>query len=143
MSAFSHIPVMLNEVLRHLAPHPHETYLDATFGGGGYASAILATGASLWAIDRDPDAIARGATLAAHHPGRLHLVQGGFGDMLHLLGQHEVRQLDGVVLDLGLSSFQVDDPARGFSFRHDGPLDMRMGREGTSAADLVAQLDET
>ena len=142
MSGFSHVPVLLDEVMRYLAPVAGETHLDGTFGGGGYAAAILATGCTLWAIDRDPDAIARGAALAARYPGRLHLVQGGFGDMVALLGERGVTELDGVVLDLGISSFQIDDPARGFSFRHDGPLDMRMGREGVSAADLVAGLPE-
>jgi 16S rRNA (cytosine1402-N4)-methyltransferase len=139
---FSHIPVLLSEVMQYLAPLAHETHLDGTFGGGGYATAILATGCTLWAIDRDPDAIARGAALAAANPGRLHLVQGGFGDMVGLLAERGVQALDGVVLDLGVSSFQIDDPARGFSFRHDGPLDMRMGRDGPTAADLVASLPE-
>jgi 16S rRNA (cytosine1402-N4)-methyltransferase len=139
---FSHIPVMLGEVMEYLSPAPGETHLDGTFGGGGYARAILDSGCTLWAIDRDPDAIARGAALAAHHPGRLHLVEGGFGDMVELLAAHDVRSLDGVVLDLGVSSFQIDDPSRGFSFRHDGPLDMRMARSGPSAADLVAHLGE-
>jgi 16S rRNA (cytosine1402-N4)-methyltransferase len=139
---FSHIPVMLAEVMQYLAPVTNETHLDGTFGGGGYAAAILATGCSLWAIDRDPDAIARGADLAALHPGRLHLVEGGFGDMTSLLAAHGITALDGIVLDLGVSSYQIDDPARGFSFRHDGPLDMRMARSGPSAADLVADLPE-
>ena len=137
-----HIPVLLAEVLQHLTPSPGETHLDGTFGGGGYAAAILDTGATLWAIDRDPDAIARGATLAAMHPGRLHLLQGGFADMQELLAAHDITSLDGVVLDLGISSFQIDDPQRGFSFRFDGPLDMRMARSGPSAADLVADLSE-
>ena len=138
----THLPVMLAEVMHLLAPRADGGYLDATFGGGGYAAAVLATGAALWAIDRDPDAIARGAALAARHPGRLHLLQGGFGDMMRLLDDAGVQALDGVVLDLGLSSFQIDDPARGFSFRTDGPLDMRMQRDGPTAADLVATLDE-
>jgi 16S rRNA (cytosine1402-N4)-methyltransferase len=139
----SHIPVMLDEVLDQLAPRPRGVYLDATFGGGGYAAAILEQAScTLWAIDRDPDAIARGAVLAARHPGRLHLIEGGFGDMLALLAQRGVDALDGVVLDLGVSSFQIDDPERGFSFRADGPLDMRMGRSGPTAADLVAALPE-
>ncbi len=139
----SHVPVMLDEVLDQLAPRPRGVYLDATFGGGGYAAAILEQAScTLWAIDRDPDAIARGAALAARHPGRLHLIEGGFGDMLALLAQRGVDALDGVVLDLGVSSFQIDDPERGFSFRADGPLDMRMGRSGPTAADLVAALPE-
>jgi 16S rRNA (cytosine1402-N4)-methyltransferase len=142
-----HVPVMLPEILRYLAPTAGETLLDGTFGGGGYAAAILdAAPCTLWAIDRDPDAITRGAALAARHQGRLHLVQGRFGDMLALLSARGVSALDGVVLDLGVSSFQIDDPARGFSFRSDGPLDMRMaagaGDRGPTAADLVNALPE-
>ena len=138
-----HVPVMLREMLAQLAPADGGTYLDGTFGGGGYASAILdAAPCTLWAIDRDPDAIARGARIAARHPGRLHLIQGRFGDMLALLGEAGVTTLDGVVLDLGVSSFQLNEPERGFSFRNDGPLDMRMGRDGPSAADLVNTLGE-
>ncbi len=138
-----HIPVMLPEVLGALQPQGGATYLDATFGGGGYARVILqAAPCTLWAIDRDPDAIARGAALAAEHPGRLHLLHGSFGDMVALLAARGVERLDGVVMDLGVSSFQIDDPARGFSFRADGPLDMRMDRAGPTAADLVATLPE-
>ncbi len=140
----THIPVMLAEIVEALAPQPGATYLDGTFGGGGYAAAILdaAPACTLWAIDRDPAAIARGAALAARHPGRLHLIEGRFGDMLDLLAARGVTALDGIVLDLGLSSFQIDEPARGFSFRGDGPLDMRMGNHGPTAADLVATLPE-
>ena len=138
-----HIPVMLNEVLSTLAPRDGGVYLDGTFGGGGYARAILEhASCTLWAIDRDPEAIERGASLVARFPGRLHLLHGQFGDMIALLDQAGISELDGVVLDLGVSSFQIDDPARGFSFRHDGPLDMRMGKHGTSAADLVNTLPE-
>jgi 16S rRNA (cytosine1402-N4)-methyltransferase len=143
MSEFSHIPVMLGEMLQALAPRDGGIYLDGTFGGGGYARAILDEAAcTLWAIDRDPAAVARGAALAARYPGRLHVVEGGFGQMLTLLGQHGVTALDGVVLDLGVSSFQIDDVSRGFSFRGDGPLDMRMGATGATAADLVMNLSE-
>ena len=139
----SHTPVMLAEVLASLAPRDGGTYLDATFGGGGYTSAILnAASCTVWAIDRDPDAIDRGAELAALHPGRLHLLHGAFGDMMELLGEHGVSALDGIVFDLGVSSFQLDQPERGFSFRHDGPLDMRMARTGPTAADLVNRLPE-
>jgi 16S rRNA (cytosine1402-N4)-methyltransferase len=138
-----HVPVMLAEVMATLAPRDGGIYLDGTFGGGGYAEAILsAAGCVLWAIDRDPAAIARGANLAARFPDRLHLLQGQFGDMLALLNDAGVDALDGVVLDLGVSSYQIDDPARGFSFRFDGPLDMRMGNHGTTAADLVNTLPE-
>ena len=139
----THIPVMLAEVLEHLAPRDGGIYLDGTFGGGGYAGAILAAAdCTLYAIDRDAEAIARGAALVERHPGKLHLIQGSFGAMLPLLTEAGVRRLDGVVLDLGVSSFQLDDPARGFSFRGDGPLDMRMGQDGPTAADLVNTLPE-
>ena len=138
-----HVPVMLSEALEALAPRDGGQYLDGTFGGGGYAGAILGRAAcTLWAIDRDPQAIERGAALAARYPGRLHLMQGRFGDMVALLRERGVATLDGVVLDLGVSSHQIDDPARGFSFRFDGPLDMRMECEGPTAADLVNGLPE-
>jgi 16S rRNA (cytosine1402-N4)-methyltransferase len=138
-----HIPVMLDEMLDCLAPRAEGRYLDATFGGGGYASAILsAAPCMVWAIDRDPAAIARGAAIAAQFPGRLHLIEGCFGAMVSLLAERGVASLDGVVLDLGVSSFQIDDPARGFSFRADGPLDMRMGGDGPTAADLVNSLPQ-
>jgi 16S rRNA (cytosine1402-N4)-methyltransferase len=139
----SHIPVMLPQVLRHLAPSDGEQILDGTFGGGGYSAAILAAAScTVWAIDRDPAAIARGAALAARFPGRLQLVEGRFGDMVDLLAARQVHALDGIVLDLGVSSFQLDEPARGFSFRADGPLDMRMAAAGPTAADLVNTLPE-
>ena len=136
-----HVPVLLAEMLQALSPRDGGIYLDGTFGGGGYANAILDRArCTVWAIDRDPLAIARGAALA--RPG-LHLIQGSFGGMLGLLARHGVDALDGVVLDLGVSSYQIDDPARGFSFRADGPLDMRMGAEGPTAADLVNTLPES
>ncbi len=143
-----HVPVMLDEMLHALRPVDDGLYLDGTFGGGGYARAILSRArCTLWAIDRDPAAIARGLALAAgardrDGAPRLHLVQGGFGDMLSLLADRGVPELDGVVLDLGVSSFQIDQAERGFSFRQDGPLDMRMDRAGPSAADLVNTLPE-
>jgi 16S rRNA (cytosine1402-N4)-methyltransferase len=138
-----HLPVMLAEVVANLAPRTGATYLDGTFGGGGYAEAILsAADCTLYAIDRDPDAIARGVALAARFPGRLHLLEGCFGDMVALLAERGVARLDGVVLDLGVSSFQLDQAERGFSFRADGPLDMRMAKTGPTAADLVNTLPE-
>jgi len=139
----THIPVLLAEVLKTLAPQSGEVILDGTFGGGGYARGILETApCTLWALDRDADAVARGAALAIEFPGRLHLIEGRFGDMMALLAEQGVAQLDGVVLDLGVSSFQIDTPERGFSFRFDGPLDMRMGQSGPTAADLVNSLAE-
>jgi 16S rRNA (cytosine1402-N4)-methyltransferase len=144
MTAEGHVPVMLAEVLATLGPQDGATYLDATFGGGGYARAILqaAPGCTVFAIDRDPDAIARGAALAQAFAGRLHLIEGRFGDMLTLLRDRGVAALDGVVMDLGVSSFQLDQAERGFSFRADGPLDMRMEKSGPSAAELVNTLPE-
>ncbi len=139
-----HVPVLLDAVLATLAPRDGATYLDGTFGGGGHAGAILeAARCTLFALDRDPEAILRGAALAARHPGRLHLLEGCFGDLLALLQAAGVERLDGVVLDLGVSSFQLDDAARGFSFRSDGPLDMRMGKAGKSTGDLVNTLSES
>ena len=144
MTMQGHVPVMLAEVLATLGPQDGATYLDATFGGGGYARAILeaAPGCTVFAIDRDPDAIARGAALAQAFAGRLHLVEGRFGDMLALLRDRGIATLDGVVMDLGVSSFQLDQAERGFSFRADGPLDMRMEKSGPSAAELVNSLPE-
>jgi 16S rRNA (cytosine1402-N4)-methyltransferase len=139
-----HLPVMLAEVLATLAPRDDATLLDCTFGGGGYAAAILdaAPRCTLFAMDRDPDAIARGAALVTRYAPRLQLVEGRFGDMLDLLATRGVAALDGVVMDLGVSSFQLDQAERGFSFRTDGPLDMRMEKAGRSAADLVNTLPE-
>ena len=144
MTMQGHVPVMLAEVLATLGPQDGATYLDATFGGGSYARAILeaAPGCTVFAIDRDPDAIARGAALAQAFTGRLHLVEGRFGDMLSLLRDRGIASLDGVVMDLGVSSFQLDQAERGFSFRADGPLDMRMEKSGPSAAELVNSLPE-
>jgi 16S rRNA (cytosine1402-N4)-methyltransferase len=144
MTMQGHVPVMLPEVLATLGPQDGATYLDATFGGGSYARAILeaAPGCTVFAIDRDPDAIARGAALAQAFAGRLHLVEGRFGDMLSLLRDRGITALDGVVMDLGVSSFQLDQAERGFSFRADGPLDMRMEKSGSSAAELVNSLPE-
>ncbi|MCB4822994.1 16S rRNA (cytosine(1402)-N(4))-methyltransferase RsmH [Roseicella aerolata] len=139
-----HVPVMLAEVLASLAPRDGATYCDGTFGGGGYAGAILAAAnCTLYAIDRDPDAIVRGAALAARFAGRLHLLEGRFGEMSSLLAARGVTALDGVVLDLGVSSYQLDEAERGFSFRADGPLDMRMEKSGRSAADLVNTLGDS
>lgn len=139
----AHRPVMLAEVLAVLSPRDGGVYVDGTFGAGGYSRAILdAADCVVWAIDRDPDAIRRGEELAGAHPGRLQLVHGRFGDMERLLRERGVSQVDGLALDLGVSSPQLDDAERGFSFRADGPLDMRMGGEGPSAADAVNGLAE-
>lgn len=138
-----HAPVMRAEVLDALAPRADGLYVDGTFGGGGYTEAILAAAACrVIALDRDPDAIARGRVLMEAATGRLELVEGRFGDMGALLHARGVDVVDGVALDLGVSSQQIDQPERGFSFRLDGPLDMRMDKTGPSAADLVNQESE-
>jgi 16S rRNA (cytosine1402-N4)-methyltransferase len=138
-----HVPVLLNEVLDALSPRDGAVYVDGTFGLGGYTRALLeAAQCKVCGIDRDPQAIAAGAVLAAQHPGRLELINGRFGDMERLLTARGVTHVDGVALDIGVSSPQIDEPARGFSFRHDGPLDMRMGTDGPTAADVVNTADE-
>ncbi len=143
MTILAHAPVMLEEVLAALVPRDGGAYVDGTFGNGGYTRAILeAADTVVWAIDRDPDAIERGHELMKRFPGRLTVLHGRFGDMPKLLRAAGVDRVDGVVLDLGVSSPQLDDATRGFSFRLDGPLDMRMDRTGPSAADLVNGLDE-
>jgi len=139
----SHIPVLLEAVVASLAPRHDATYVDGTFGGGGYSAALLAAArCRVLGIDRDPEAIRRGAALAARHPGRLTLVEGRFGEMERLVRGATQEPIAGVALDLGVSSTQLDSAERGFSFRLDGPLDMRMGQDGTSAADLVSGLEE-
>ncbi|MGY9005860.1 MAG: 16S rRNA (cytosine(1402)-N(4))-methyltransferase RsmH [Alphaproteobacteria bacterium] len=139
----THTPVMINEVLSALAPVAGETYLDGTFGGGGYSRAILdAADCTVWAIDRDETAVARGAEMSRDYDDRLTVLGGCFGDMDKFLKAQGVDGVDGIVLDLGVSSFQIDNPERGFSFQGDGPLDMRMGSDGTSAADAVNTLAE-
>jgi len=143
MSAPVHAPVLLAEMVAALEPRDGKLYLDGTFGAGGYARALLeAARCAVVGIDRDPDAIARGRALAAHYGDRLALLEGRFGDMEALLATRGIAQVDGIALDLGVSSPQLDDAARGFSFRTDGPLDMRMGTAGETAADLVNHLPE-
>ena len=130
-----HVPVLLDEVVAALAPVAGETVVDATFGAGGYARAVLATGAQVIAFDRDPDAIAAGR--AAGGDG-LRLVQADFSAMEAALD----ASVDGVMMDIGVSSMQLDQAGRGFSFQADGPLDMRMSQDGPSAADFVNTADE-
>ena len=140
-----HVPVLLPEVLQALAPRQGATYIDGTFGAGGYAAAILAAvpTARLLAIDRDAEAIVAGQDLARRYPAQLILQQGLFGNLDRLAGEAGLRDIDGVVLDLGVSSMQIDDPGRGFSFQSDGPLDMRMSGQGTTAADFVNSAAES
>jgi len=134
-----HVPVLLPEVLAALEPQHGETYIDGTFGAGGYAGAILtaAPGCRVLAIDRDRQAIVAGAALAHEYQGRLLLEEGCFGGLDRIAEKCGLTQVDGVILDLGVSSMQVEDPARGFSFQRDGPLDMRMSPQGPTAADFV------
>lgn len=137
-----HAPVMRDEALALLAPCDGAVYLDATLGGGGYTTAILAAAACrVVAIDRDLDACRRADALVAAAGGRLVVVHGRFAAMVELLAGLGIAAVDGVAFDLGVSSDQIDTPARGFSFRVDGPLDMRMDRDqGPTAADVVNAL---
>ncbi len=138
-----HVPVMLQEVVAALGPRDGGIYVDGTFGAGGYSRALLESAqCTVWGIDRDPAAIEAGAALQADYPSRLKLIEGRFGEMDRLLAAHGVGKVQGVAFDLGVSSLQLDDAARGFSFRFDGPLDMRMGRGGMSAAEAVNSLSE-
>lgn len=134
-----HVPVLLAEVLAALAPLDGATILDGTFGAGGYSRAMLEAGASVVAIDRDPSVRVFAVKLAAEFPSRFRFVEGAFAELDQLAG----GPVDGVVLDIGVSSMQLDEADRGFSFMREGPLDMRMAGEGDSAADLVNGLDET
>ena len=143
MTATSHTPVMIDEVLSILEPRAGASYVDGTFGGGGYSRALLeAADCSVWGLDRDPTAIENGHCLAQEFPGRLMLFCGRFGNVLKALSKVGVSQLDGFALDLGLSSMQIEDPSRGFSFRQDGPLDMQMGSSNEYAASVVNRLAE-
>ncbi|WP_185985032.1 16S rRNA (cytosine(1402)-N(4))-methyltransferase RsmH [Aureimonas mangrovi] len=135
-----HVPVLLRQVLEALAPSVGETVVDGTFGAGGYSRAIVEAGANVIGIDRDPTAIAAaGPVIAASH-GRLSLIEGRFGDMAEIVDEAVGGLVDGVVLDIGVSSMQIDTASRGFSFQKDGPLDMRMSGAGPSAADVVNML---
>jgi 16S rRNA (cytosine1402-N4)-methyltransferase len=139
-----HVPVLRDEVMAALALREGGLYLDGTFGAGGYSKALLAKpNTRVLALDRDPAAISDGAWLVAEAKGRLCLVKERFGRLEHAARQRGFFDFDGVVLDIGVSSMQIDNPARGFSFRSDGPLDMRMDGEGTTAADLVNTAGET
>jgi 16S rRNA (cytosine1402-N4)-methyltransferase len=139
----SHLSVMVAEVIEALGVQRGGCYVDGTFGAGGYSRAMLDAGADrVFGIDRDPSAIRGGRQLMTEAGGRLVLIEGRFGAMESLLDEAGAGPIDGVALDLGISSMQLDQPERGFSFQSDGPLDMRMGGEGPSAADLVNQADE-
>ena len=137
-----HVPVLLRAVTQFLDVREGGVYIDGTFGAGGYAQAILAAGGSVVGIDRDRNAIARGDDLVQASGGRLTLVEARFSEMAEVARKLQHESVDGVVLDLGVSSMQLDQAERGFSFRLEGPLDMRMGTEGPSAADVIARAAE-
>ena len=138
-----HTPVMIKEVLSILEPKAGARYVDGTFGGGGYSRALLeAAECAVWGLDRDPAAIEISHRLVKEFPGRLMFFCERFGNVLRALSKVGVSQLDGFALDLGLSSMQIEDASRGFSFRQDGPLDMRMGPTQESAASVVNRLSE-
>jgi 16S rRNA (cytosine1402-N4)-methyltransferase len=138
-----HVPVLLRETIDYLAPRDGGIYIDGTFGAGGHATAILdVADTRVIGIDRDANAIASGRSQAEASDGRLTLVEGRFAALDAIASGLGVAAADGVLLDIGVSSMQLDTPERGFSFRHDGPLDMRMGRDGPSAADIVAAASE-
>jgi 16S rRNA (cytosine1402-N4)-methyltransferase len=136
-----HVPVLLAEVVAALAPAPGECHVDATFGAGGYTRAILSTGARVVAFDRDPDAAATGRALAQGESA-LTLVEAEFSAMAGELAALDVVPVDGVTMDIGVSSMQLDQAGRGFSFQADGPLDMRMSQSGPTAADFLNEADE-
>src|SRR5690349_6222486 len=138
-----HVPVMLDEVVAALAPRDGEVFVDGTFGAGGYSRAILAAARTrVIAIDRDPTAVAAAMPLVSAMQGRLTVAEDRFSELDSVARSLGHAAVDGVVLDIGVSSMQLDEADRGFSFRQDGPLDMRMEGRGTSAADLVNGLEE-
>lgn len=138
-----HISVMLNEVLEALSLEKDKSYVDGTFGAGGYSRAILEKNVSmLWAIDRDANVVATANMLKSNYPGKFELLQGCFSEMEKLLAAQGHRYVDGIVLDIGVSSMQLDQAERGFSFMQDGPLDMRMSDHGITAADVVNNTEE-
>ena len=145
--AVRHVPVLCAEVVGALGMRDGGLYVDGTFGAGGYSRAMLdAVDCQVVAIDQDPEAIAAGDELVKRYEGRLRLIEGRFGEMAGLLEKLGIREVDGVALDLGVSSMQLDTAERGFSFRLDGPLDMRMDQgaeeEGPTAADVVNNASE-
>lgn len=145
MSRAPHVPVLLDEVIEALDPRPGDVVIDATFGAGGYTRALLERGATVHAFDRDPDAIASGRNWreTGENPPRLILHPHRFSEMLDVMTSAGVARVDGIVMDIGVSSMQLDQAERGFAFSVDGPLDMRMGQEGESAADFLNSADES
>jgi len=141
MTTAPHAPVLLDEVIEALAPQAGDVIIDATFGAGGYTRAILATGATVIALDRDPTVQPHADAVANDYPGRFQLVRTPFSGLAEAFAGTGEARLDGVVFDIGVSSMQLDQAERGFSFMRDGPLDMRMSDEGETAADIVNTWD--
>ncbi|MGB3710648.1 MAG: 16S rRNA (cytosine(1402)-N(4))-methyltransferase, partial [Erythrobacter sp.] len=137
-----HIPVLLNEVVAAVGPQPGMSIVDATYGAGGYSRALLEAGARVYAFDRDPDAIEQGAADETRWNGQLSLHPQRFSQMREEMARLGVPRVDAVVMDIGVSSMQLDQSERGFAFSSDGPLDMRMGQQGESAADFLNEADE-
>ena len=137
-----HIPVLLDEVIAAIGPREGMQIVDATFGAGGYSAALLDAGARVYAFDRDPNAIRDGQAMVASYEGRLSLHAERFANMREELERLGVPQVDAVVMDIGVSSMQLDQGERGFAFSADGPLDMRMSQSGESAADFLNTADE-
>ena len=136
-----HAPVLLAEVMEALAPGAGDVIIDATFGAGGYTRAILATGATVMALDRDPTVQPHADAVANDYPGQFQLIRTPFSGLAEAFADSGAAKLDGVVFDIGVSSMQLDQAERGFSFMRDGPLDMRMGDAGETAADIVNTWD--
>ena len=139
-----HVPVLMREAIEALRPQPGDVVIDATFGAGGYTRALLDAGACVHAFDRDPDAIREGRAWpeANEDPPRLVLHPRRFSEMVAAMAELGIAQVDGIVLDVGVSSMQLDQAARGFAFSTDGPLDMRMAQSGPSAADFLNEARE-
>ncbi len=137
-----HIPVLLDEVVAAIRPAPGMSVVDATFGAGGYSRALLDCGARVYAFDRDPDAVRDAAAMIGEYDGLLSLHPHRFSAMRDEMERLGVPQVDAVVMDIGVSSMQLDQGARGFAFSQDGPLDMRMSQAGESAADFLNTADE-
>ena len=142
MSIQPHIPVLLDEVVAAIRPHEGQTVIDATFGAGGYSRALLNGGARVYGFDRDPNAIRDGQGMVTEFDGRLSLHAERFSSMREEMARIGVPQVDAVVMDIGVSSMQLDQGERGFAFSSDGPLDMRMSQQGESAADFLNTADE-
>lgn len=144
VAAAPHAPVLLDEVLAAMEVQTGGVYVDGTFGAGGYSRAMLdaASNAKVIGIDRDPNVAKTAETLHVESHGRFEFIAGQFGEMRQLLAERGIDSVDGIVLDIGVSSMQIDEAERGFSFMKDGPLDMRMSQAGESAADVVNRMEE-